>query len=299
MFTSIMLALLNSIRVLFMICTIFGNTQVILSLRIAITNSKGKKIMFIPLSSFTTRNLIHEICSNTQPNKQSYYLIMRADFPSSKSPLFLSSHFMSFPSYRCFYVKFPQADKRILCLFVIHCKTSYVNPEQIEISVESLEESSGYSCTQTIYILHCRCFLNETIVLLLRNNLNCKGEDQQAKLKAQKDILFEMLLLITILVEKINPERHYRILSAESHFKAQMKQQPPRIPSYSQVDISFPNKCTHNKELHHICLTKVKVLKYVSSQKPVKDGKIKLNLDEVQLAFVKCTSGQTNPNIFI
>lgn len=202
MFTSIMLALLNSIWVLFMICIIFGNTQVIHSLRIEITNSNGKKMMFIPLSSFTTRNLIHEICSNTQPNKQSYYLIMRADFSSSKSPLFLSSHFMSFPSYRCFYVKFPQADKRILCLFVIHCKTFYVDPEQIEISVESLEESFGYLCTRTICILHCRCFLIETIVLLLRNILSCKGEDQQAELQAQKDILFEMILLMIILGKK-------------------------------------------------------------------------------------------------
>jgi len=63
----------------------------------------------------------------------------------------------------------------------------------------------------------------KTTVLILRNTPNSKSKDLQAKLQAQKEILFKILLL-WIILEKKNTGMYYRFLSVEPHSTDLMQQ---------------------------------------------------------------------------
>lgn len=110
--------------------------------------------MFIPLSRFANRNLIDELYSTTQPDKQSSYLIMI----SSHLNLHYFCHliFVQFPSYRCFYVKFPQVDNRYYIFLISVSKPFMCNENKCR-------EAAGRFCvlrhSQTIHIQHSKLLL--------------------------------------------------------------------------------------------------------------------------------------------
>lgn len=118
--------------------------------------------MFIPLSRFANRNLIDELYSTTQPDKQSSYLIMI----SSHLNLHYFCHliFVQFPSYRCFYVKFPQADNRYYIFLISVSKPFMCNENKCrKVLCSQALSNYTYSTLQTPSSWKPHSFLLETI----------------------------------------------------------------------------------------------------------------------------------------
>lgn len=126
---------------------------------------------------------------------------------------------MSFPSYRCFYVKFPQADKRQYVCLISTAQPFMWNGNKHR-------KARGKFCI-LMYSNYIYCTVqipSITKSILLRRNPNSK-----ANLQAQKRFLLEILLVLIILAKnkkKKNPEWPYR-LSADPYFTDLIQQQPP------------------------------------------------------------------------